>query len=839
MPPLRPRPPVMRAVVAQGRPATLPQRGPMRSARDHELAARTDFAKVDQDWREAMDRLTTRWDAITAAQRAELAAQIAEAVDSGDTTALAELSVDHRPAYELLLEHLRSVSAEAAREMAAEAARQGVEAPPAEPDPVELETTAEQRALLLAGLLAATAGKRAMRLVTGSSRGSEVADEVSTYMRGLSGAEVRAHLSGATSAAVSAGRMAVLKAAPPATYYASEMLDRQACKPCRGIDEHRFATLAEAQEAYPAGTYRDCAGQDRCRGMVVAVWDQSGEEAAPIAASAEGNAMPWHKQKGHADCPDGKPWAVVKDSDGSVAGCHASEDSADDQLAALYASDDADSSAGLEDAMTETVTAEVAGGKPNPGTDRDDRLRENRRKAKKKMSDTATEALVGDVDVVAADDSSSTDPATAPWQGVLTVEGVETGDGREFNSGALVWDDSSPGAMPLMWQKVTSHGGGTDQSVRVGTVLKVWREDDGRIMGHGVFDLGGTENDDAHEAHRRMRDGFLTGNSVDVDSVKDADVTYVFPSNGDDGDDEMAALFRQPEKAIFNKGRIRGTTLVEFPAFTEARLALIEDGTAEAEQIAAAAAEMVAARKADPEETMVDDALVAHGAPEDDWRPPREWFDDPGFNVLTPIVVTEDGRVYGHAAEFGDCHLGYGDECVRVPAEDAFPYFMTGSALCEDGSTVSVGQITAGIGHAPLHLAARPASEHYDDTAAVVADVAVGNDKHGIWVAGAVRPDAQAGRVRALRASGQVSPDWRAIGGKLRMVGLLTVNVSGFQVPAPQARVASGEMQALVAAGIPNLGRGLTQADVEQAALRMARDRILSRMGAAVPAPEE
>lgn len=45
--------------------------------------------------------------------------------------------------------------------------------------------------------------------------------------------------------------------------------------------------------------------------------------------------MPWHIGK-HESC---EGFAVIKDSDGSVAGCHESEDSAKEQLAALYASE--------------------------------------------------------------------------------------------------------------------------------------------------------------------------------------------------------------------------------------------------------------------------------------------------------------------------------------------------------------------------------------------------------------------------------------------------------------------------------------------------------------------
>jgi HK97 family phage prohead protease len=46
--------------------------------------------------------------------------------------------------------------------------------------------------------------------------------------------------------------------------------------------------------------------------------------------------MPWHVSKSDS-CPESRPWAVIKDADGSVEGCHASEADAKKQLAALYA----------------------------------------------------------------------------------------------------------------------------------------------------------------------------------------------------------------------------------------------------------------------------------------------------------------------------------------------------------------------------------------------------------------------------------------------------------------------------------------------------------------------
>lgn len=190
---------------------------------------------------------------------------------------------------------------------------------------------------------------------------------------------------------------------------------------------------------------------------------------------------------------------------------------------------------------------------------------------------------------------TTTSPQSSTWEGILTVEGVESGDGRMFLPGSLTWGDPP---LPLMWQKETAHGQGTNTSVRVGSITKIWREDDpnGRegvriIKGRGIVDVN---NPDGAEVLRRMRDGFLQSNSVDVDSVKNADIEMRFPgSDGDDdtgdddtGDDDtgkrLSALFQRPELTMFKRGRIRGTTLVEFPAFIEAQLALVDDDEEEA-----------------------------------------------------------------------------------------------------------------------------------------------------------------------------------------------------------------------------------------------------------------
>ncbi len=48
--------------------------------------------------------------------------------------------------------------------------------------------------------------------------------------------------------------------------------------------------------------------------------------------------MPWHMEQGGGTCTASE-WAVIKDDDGTTAGCHASQTEAADQMAALYAAE--------------------------------------------------------------------------------------------------------------------------------------------------------------------------------------------------------------------------------------------------------------------------------------------------------------------------------------------------------------------------------------------------------------------------------------------------------------------------------------------------------------------
>lgn len=883
--------------------------GPLRrQPTELELASCCDFADMDDAWHKAVDDTVEAWAEIQAAQRQQITSAVQAAVEADDITRLDTLAVDTTPAGNLLYGRMQVYALRAGRTQQAEAEAQGVDIPGWSLDDEavtaaairdKLRQIATTTARLLGVGLVQSAVRQAMRL-WGSGPAEQIVGQVDEHLAGLSTAAVEEQIGGAMTAAQNEGRMAVLQVAPPATYVSSEILDSSSCQPCREVDGTEYTSLAEARAAYPVGGYMGCLGGSRCRGTLVTVWGDAsdGEETAagtitlaagatmPQQTSEQGGTMPYSVVQDHADCAAEMPWGVVKDSSGELMGCHETQAQADEQVAALYAAEDDD------------------------------------------MPDDGDEGM----------DYAG---QTAPWEGVLAVEGIVTGDGREFAPDALQWADLP---IPLRWNIEDSHGGEPHTvAVNVGRIDRIWR-DGNKIMGAGVLDLS---DDNGRRAYDKIKGEFLRGVSIDADSIADADVEFVWPEDANDGMSEdgdlLEMLFAQPEKVIFHGGRIRAATLVDIPAFAEAYVALLDeagsvvaggtpvgeaavqagavqelgavgthdtatsdgpwdagmhekrldgpltvakaraayawydgaavedgelpksaakflhheinaDGTVGPANLAACSATIgalhgarggtsipaadrrgvydhVAAhlrdagREPEPFRALPSLAAAASG---EVWRPSAEWFADPALSLPTPITVTDEGRIYGHAAQWGVCHIGFDGTCVQAPREEQHPYYMTGEVVCADGSRVAVGQITLGTGHAPLHLGATPAADHYDNTGAAVADVAVGNDAHGIWVAGAVRPGTDPLKVYELQAAGQVSGDWRRIGGQLRLVGLLAVNVPGFPVPQMRARVASGQPQALVAAGRPQVAWGRSQADVERDAVRVVM-RMLSR----------
>ena len=292
--------------------------------------------------------------------------------------------------------------------------------------------------------------------------------------------------------------------------------------------------------------------------------------------------------------------------------------------------------------------------------------------------------------------------------------------------------------------------------------------------------------------------------------------------DGDPPDDDSIVLFTEAMDDVImrcTRTRIRGATLVDIPAFDKAGIRL--DPVDGADGAAAEGDELAALLSSAREDTDRDYAaasavLTAASAP---MRPPAEWLADPVWapgEVVevtdpetgrrlrgVPMTYLDTGEVRGHLALWGQCHTGSpAGQCVLTPRSQlGYVPFHHGSLRLADGSTVAVGNLTMGGGHAGDRLSYAGAIEHYDDVGTLVAQGRAGEDEYGVWFHGAGMPDVWADdlQMRRLQAASP-SGDWRSVGGSLELTAALAVCVPGF--PVPRARVASGgQVVSLVAAG--------------------------------------
>jgi len=369
---------------------------------------------------------------------------------------------------------------------------------------------------------------------------------------------------------------------------------------------------------------------------------------------------------------------------------------------------------------------------------------------------------------------------------VVVPEGIETGDGRKFSLNAITMRELP---LPLMWQIKTDEG--HYGSVVVGRIDSMERIDGGIGNAVGVFDNG----DYGREAERLVRGGFIRGISADLDKFEADEDTADATNGGSKGQ----------SKILISKARVMGVTLVPKPAFQECTIELVKEPE-----------EMDSQKK----DALVACAAIAASIPV---VPPKFWFENPKLAGPTPLTVSDDGRVFGHIAAWHVDHIGLAFGTKPPRSKSKYAYFHTGVVRTEDGTDVPVGQLTLAGGHASLNADARAAAKHYDDTGSAFADVHAGEDSYGIWVSGALRPSTTPEQVRAIRASAP-SGDWRPIGGNLELVAVCQVNVPGF--PIARARVASGQMYALVAAGASYLARLKDEPELVLAAAEDAKARF-------------
>lgn len=183
-------------------------------------------------------------------------------------------------------------------------------------------------------------------------------------------------------------------------------------------------------------------------------------------------------------------------------------------------------------------------------------------------------------------------------------------------------------------------------------------------------------------------------------------------------------------------------------------------------------------------------------------RPPVDWFNDPELREPTPLSIDDDGKVYGHLALWSTCHRGFDSQCVTPPpdATDYDEFHSNARVILEDGESLGVGCLTFDVSHADTRASAEVAKRHYDHSGTVAAFVRAGQDNHGVWVAGAIRPGLSVDQIELMRRL-SLSGDWRPRGGQYFLIAAQAVPVPGFPI---RARVASGEVTELTTRGPVN-----------------------------------
>lgn len=172
-------------------------------------------------------------------------------------------------------------------------------------------------------------------------------------------------------------------------------------------------------------------------------------------------------------------------------------------------------------------------------------------------------------------------------------------------------------------------------------------------------------------------------------------------------------------------------------------------------------------------------ASVAERVPEE---PPREWFTNPGLTRPSKIRVTDDGRVFGHVAAWHTEHAAFPGVHPPRNRDKSYSKFHRHPVRCANGEVIKTGPLATG-GHTTtdVSLAIESVQAHYDDPRYVVADVVCGEDEHGIWVSGSLRPGVSPFQVM-LADRYSFSGDWRY--GEL--LAACSVTVPGFHLDADE-----------------------------------------------------
>ncbi len=290
------------ALASAGLPADL-----TRAPRPDELASRTNYAAIDNAVTSATREVLAQAQAARSAVLAAIEDMLVSAASPADVLALLDrvaAGVTTIPGAARIIEYystriealLRSLAMTASEQVLTDAAAASITA--------RRKVLSDQAVLLIrsqALRLAAEAADSALRAARGAAYSTSRTDvPAAQFARNTldvaRAAETRALPDVAAQVSLRShglGRMDGMDGiTSPVAYYASELLDRNTCRPCADVDGTNYPDRDAMLADYPFGQYVNCAGAGRCRGTAVAVSTAERPATLPVPYALPTPASP-------------------------------------------------------------------------------------------------------------------------------------------------------------------------------------------------------------------------------------------------------------------------------------------------------------------------------------------------------------------------------------------------------------------------------------------------------------------------------------------------------------------------------------------------------------------
>ena len=276
--------------IADQQAVGLAPRNAVRPLHDHELAARTRFADLEDDRdaavAEAEAMLAQLHDDIKQAYLSALfgddfdgeltPAQAIEVIHALNTDQPEPIAEGESSIVPLLAGLLAAAYLLSGRRVIEEAERQGASVSSVSPAVLDAEQFMPQALAVSTHPWRRISGKIEAEFTDQrwASRDTISRDDVERVLDDIKVDGSRDEARQAVNGASGAGRIDTVDQAPagelePDEVWASEIMDGDACTDCVDIDGTEYASLADARQDYPDGQYRNCRGGQRCRGTLV------------------------------------------------------------------------------------------------------------------------------------------------------------------------------------------------------------------------------------------------------------------------------------------------------------------------------------------------------------------------------------------------------------------------------------------------------------------------------------------------------------------------------------------------------------------------------------------